>query len=222
MLRTRDLRAYRHADDYRDDVRHYVEARELAARGSVDALDVVVVVLVFLGLEPVSLDERASERAADEDGGDEAEGRGRRADERAVRVAHADEVAAVAERRAVAAYHGYRGGEQRVGRFDADERADADPDEVLEYGDDAAAEPVDDEQQAALLEQLEARAEADGREEGEHEVILEDVREFHLEGPGDVAREGDEHEDEAADDGRGDAVFRKRGDFLPDVVAEQQ
>ena len=122
----------------------------------------------------------------------------------------------------MAADHGDGGSQQGIGRLQADELADTDADAVLEDGNDTCDQPVDDEQQAALLQQLEAGAQTDGGEECQHEGTLEVGVEVERKGVGHMTDEGDEHEQEAAHNRCGNAVLVQNLDLALDEEADQQ
>ena len=122
----------------------------------------------------------------------------------------------------MAADHGDGGRQQGVGGLQTYRGAHCDADDVLEDGDHTGAQPVDDQQDAALLQQGEAGAQTHGGEEGQHEGVLEGVGEVEGKSTGGVAGEGDEHKDEAANDGSRDTVLGQEVDLVFDRVTDQQ
>ena len=162
---------------------------------------------MLLGLQVILDDQPAAHGAADEHGADQAEGGGGSAHQLALVIAHLHKGAAIGQSRAVSADHGDGAGQQGIGGGQAHRSAHGDADDVLEDGDDAGGEPIDNQQHAALFQQGEAGAQAHGGEEGQHKGILEGVGEVEGEGVGGISGPGDEHEQEAAHHGGGDAVF---------------
>ena len=122
----------------------------------------------------------------------------------------------------MAADHGDGAAQQGVGSGHVHNGAHADGQSVLDNGDDTGHQPVDHQHHAALLQQLNAGAQTHGGEEGQHEGGLEGVGEVKGKAAGLMAGKGNEHEQETADHGGGDAVLAEERDLVADKIAEQQ
>ena len=99
---------------------------------------------MLLGLQVILDDEAAAQRSAHKHAGDQAEGGGGGAHAHSGGVAQALKGGAVRAGCSVAADHGDGGGQQGVGGLQAHRGAYGDADDVLEDGDHAGAQPVDD------------------------------------------------------------------------------
>ena len=122
----------------------------------------------------------------------------------------------------MAADHGDGGGEQGVGSVQAHRGAYGDADDVLEDGDDAGAQPVDNQHDAAFFQQGEAGTQTYGGKERQHKDILEGVCEVKGKGIAGMSGKGDEHEQEAAHHRGRDAVLGQEADLVFDEIADQQ
>ena len=204
------------------DILDDVQGGKLLTAGCVDLVKVRNVIFTGIRLQIIFYDELSCQRTAQQDAGDQAEGRRRGTDLNAGRITHVREGLAVGARGSVSADHGDGAGQQGVGRFQAHSLADADADHVLEDRDHARAQPVDDQQRAALRQKREACAEAHAGEEGQHERALEIGVELESKGIRGVADKGDEHEDKAAHHRSRDAVLVQEFRLAFDKIADQQ
>lgn len=73
-----------------------------------------------------------------------------------------------------------------------------------------------------FFQQREAGAQAHGGEEGQHKGVLEGVGKVKGKASGHMARKGDEHKQESADDRSRNTILGQEMDFLFDKIADQQ
>ena len=217
-----DLGSECHAEQDRGHVLQDVQVGELFAVSCIDLFDGSVQGLGVVRGQVVLLDQHAGHRAAHQNAKDQAKGRSCRADGDSCRIAHLDKGGTVGACRSVSAGHGNGTCQKRVGVLKACDIGEADADAVLDDRDDAGDQPVDDQQDSALLQKGKGRAQADGGEERHHERTLECRVELERERAALMSGKGNEHEQEAAQHRSRNAVLREEAHLPPEPEAEQE
>ena len=169
----------------------------------------------------ILLDQHAGHRAAHQNAEDQAEGRSCRANGDTCRISHLGKGETVGACRSVSADHGDGACQERVGIRKACDIGEADADAILDDRDDAGDQPVDDQQDAALLQKGKGRAKADGGKERHHERTLKCRVELDYEHAAPMSGKGDEHEQETAQHRSRNAVLREEAHLLPNPEADQ-
>jgi hypothetical protein len=124
--------------------------------------------------------------------------------------------------RSMTAGHGDRAAEKPKKGIDAHPPGQGRAHSGLHQGEHARQNPEDQHLRSADFEQSEARAEADGGEEGDHQRRLERGVELEGQGPGLAQSHRDRREEEAADHGGGDVESIKEPDAAPDRVTHEE
>ena len=209
-----------HTEQDRGHVLQDVQIGELIAVSCVDLFDGSVQRLGVVRGQVVLLNQHAGHWAAHQDAKNQAKGRSCRADGDSCRIAHLDKGGTVGACRSVSAGHGDGTCQKRVGILKACDIGEADADAVLKDRDNAGNQPVDDHQNAALLQKGEGRAQTNGGEERHHERTLEGRVELERERTALMAGKGDKHEQEAAHHWSRNTVLREETHLLPDPEAD--
>ena len=178
---------------------------------------------VFIGrLQVMAFNEQTTERSAQQNGGDQTECRCCGTNRFGEWVAHFHKIVAIGQGSAVSANHRDSACQQSIRRLQAGGFGNADTDAVLDDGNNAADQPVDQQQFSAALEQLKARAQTDGRKECQHKHALERVIEYKGKASGGMPNPGDKHKEEAANDRCGNAEFREEMYFAHQNVSDEK
>ena len=217
-----NLGSKRHAEQDRGHVLQDVQAGELFAVSCIDLFDGSVQGLGVVRCQVVLLNQHACHWSAHQDAEDQAEGRSCCADGDTCRIAHIGKGGTVGACRSVSADHGDGTCQERVGILKACDIGDTDADAVLDDGYDAGNQPVDDQQDATLLQKRKGRAQADSGEKRHHERTLEGRIELERERAALMSGKGDEHEQEATHHRSRNAVLREKAHLLPDPEANQE
>ena len=218
----RNLGSKRHAEQDRGHVLQDVQAGELFAVSCIDLFDGSVQGLGVVRCQVVLLNQHACHWSAHQDAEDQAEGRSCCADGDTCRIAHIGKGGTVGACRSVSADHGDGTCQERVGILKACDIGDTDADAVLDDGYDAGNQPVDDQQDATLLQKRKGRAQADSGEKRHHERTLEGRIELKRERAALMSGKGDEHKQEATHHRSRNAVLREEVHLLPDPEANQK